>query len=79
MREGERVKPFSLFFFVLTCSCTRGVMKAFVVKPGGLGLFVTGEYKTLKNLIRYGVKPYIKQVVNVRLYHNWDNRYKSPD
>jgi hypothetical protein len=35
-------------------------MKAFVVRPNGLSLFVTREYKTLKNLLRYGVKPYIK-------------------
>lgn len=54
-------------------------MKAFVVKPGGLGIFVTGEYKTLKNLLRYGVKPYIKEEVDVEVYHNWDRRYGSPD
>jgi hypothetical protein len=54
-------------------------MKAFVTKPGGLSLFVTGEYKTLKNLLRYGVKPHIKEEVDVELYHNWDNRYKAPD
>jgi hypothetical protein len=54
-------------------------MRAFVVKPGGLAKFVTGEYKTLKNLIRYGVKPYIKETVNVEVYHNWDNRYGKPD
>jgi hypothetical protein len=54
-------------------------MKAFVCKPKGLGIFVTGDYKTLKNLIRYGVKPYIRETVEVEVYHNWDNRYKSPD
>ena len=54
-------------------------MKAFVCKPKGLGIFVTGEYKILKNLIRYGVKPYIKETVEVEVYHNWDNRYKAPD
>jgi hypothetical protein len=54
-------------------------MKAFVCKPQGLGIFVTGEYKTLKNLIRYGVKPYIKETVEVEVFHNWDNRYKAPD
>lgn len=54
-------------------------MKAFVTKPAGLSLFVTKEYKTLKNLIRYGVKPYIKNEVDVEVYHNWDNRYKAPD
>lgn len=54
-------------------------MKAFVTRPKGLGLFVTKEYKTLKNLLRYGVKPYIKEEVDVEVFHNWDNRYKSPD
>lgn len=54
-------------------------MKAFVTRPHGLGLFVTGEYKTLKNLLRYGVKPNITEMVHVEVYHNWDNRYKSPD
>ena len=54
-------------------------MKAFVTNPGGLGIFVTNEYKTLKNLIRYGVKPFITKTVEVEVYFNWDNRYKSPD
>lgn len=54
-------------------------MKAFVTRPTGLALFVTGDYKTLKNLLRYGVKPYIKEDVDVKVYHNWDNRYKAPD
>ena len=54
-------------------------MKAFVVKPGGLAKFVTGEYKTLKTLIRYGVKPYITEAVDVEVYYNWDNRYGKPD
>lgn len=54
-------------------------MKAFVVKPGGLAKFVTGEYKTLTNLIRYGVKPYIKEMVHIEVYHNWDHRYNVPD
>lgn len=54
-------------------------MKAFVTRPRGLSLFVTGEYKTLKNLLRYGVRPYIKEEVSVEVYHNWDNRYKAPD
>ena len=67
------------FWNLFNYSCTKGNMKAFVTKPGGLGIFVTGEYKTLKNLIRYGVKPYIKETVNVEVYHNWDNRYGAPD
>lgn len=55
-------------------------MKAYVVRNnGGLALFITGEYKTVKNLIRYGVKPYIKGTVEVELYRNWSRRFGNPD
>jgi hypothetical protein len=56
-------------------------MRAFVVRPnGGLALFITGEYKTVKGLIRYGVKPFIKQPVDVEIFYNWDHRYRdNPD
>lgn len=54
-------------------------MKAFVTKPHGLAKFITGEYKTLKNLLHYGVKPYITEVVHVEVYYNWDRRYGLPD
>lgn len=54
-------------------------MKAFVCQPTGKAIFVTGDYKTVENLMRYGVRPYIKEDVDVEIFYNWDNRYGEPD
>jgi hypothetical protein len=61
-------------------------MRAYVYKllpTGGIHLgsgYVTGEYKTKKNLIRYGVRPYIRSETGVRieLHYDWNNRYGEP-
>lgn len=43
--------------------------------------FITGEYKSLKALIRYGVKSCtpLGSCARIELYYNWDNRYAEPD
>lgn len=58
-------------------------MKAFIKPPGGLSFAVTNNYKSLKNLIRYGVGPIMKRnnldLVEIEIFYNWDNRYGRPD
>lgn len=65
-------------------------MKAFIYelskdgKPmlGSEHAMVTNEYKTIHNLIRYAVNPFIKKHrgdCQVLVYFNWDNRYGKED
>lgn len=59
-------------------------MRAFLNDGKGLGSehsTVTKEYKTLKTLIKYAVKPFLKKhnYCRVELFNNWDNRYGKPD
>lgn len=58
-------------------------MRAFIYKTdSGLAKWITGEYKTEVNLIRFGVRPFLKpgESVDVHLFWNWDNRYReNPD
>lgn len=63
-------------------------MRAFVSKivdgrttVGTTNNRVTGDYKTRKNLIRFGVRPILNlgESAQVELFYNWDNRYGQAD
>ena len=39
---------------------------------------VTKEYKNIKSLIKHSLKG-LKGSFHIEAFHNWDNRYKTPD
>jgi hypothetical protein len=63
-------------------------MKAYVstvvdgkTRCGTEGNWITNSYKTRANLVRLGIRPYLKvgQLVKVELFRDWNNHFGQPD
>ncbi len=49
------------------------------VKVGGTNGTVTTEYKTWRNLLKFGTRGLAPGWYQVEGFFNWDNRYGKPD
>ena len=60
-------------------------MRAFINDGQGLGSYhiqVTRKYKSIPNLFKYAIKPFMRthgDYCKAEVFYNWDNRYGTPD